>query len=232
MVGRWGFSRLAQLCIACAVASVAIGTSGGSQVAANAADPYLVGNVWGYGFSGTFRYQSTMPLQWMRNEATAGVAVISTSPYRNPYLSLTTSSSANVNIGMRNSSSSSCAGSFGWVACAEVRGSWTVWYVDLTTTRCWMNGGQYRTCSTTATYDVWTLILVEMLHVNTLNHHVNPDRSDAVSQGAPIAYPNSGWQDRALRWADNSALYARFGSDPCTMAQTQDGAAGPLRCIP
>lgn len=219
--------------IACAVASVAILLSGGSPVSANAADPYLVGNVWGYGFHGTFRYQSTMPLQWMRNEATAGVGVVSGAPYRNPSFSLTTSSSANVHIGMRNSSSSPCAGVYlGWVACAEVRGSWTVWYVDLTTTKCWMNGGVYGTCSTTSTYDVWTLILTEMLHVNTLDHHVNPDRSDAVSQISPISYPNSGWQDRVLRWADNAALNARFGGDPCTTVSAQDVDVGPLGCIP
>jgi hypothetical protein len=173
-----------------------------------------------------------MPLQWMRNEASAAVDVVSNSVIRNPDFNLTTSSSANVNIGMRNSSTGYCGGKYlGWVACAEVRGSWTVWYVDLASNRCWMNGGVYRTCSTTSTFDVWTIILAEMLHANTLDHHVNPDRSDAVSQLNPIAYPNSGWQDRALRWADSDALFARFGSSSCTTSATAPGEVGPLGCV-
>lgn len=137
-----------------------------------------------------------------------------------------------MDIGMRNSSTGYCGGKYlGWVACAEVRGSWTVWYVDLASNRCWMNGGVYRTCSTTSTFDVWTIILAEMLHANTLDHHVNPDRSDAVSQLNPIAYPNSGWQDRALRWADSDALFARFGSSSCTTSATAPGEVGPLGCV-
>lgn len=36
---------------------------------------------------------------------------------------------------------------------------------------------------------------------------------DAVVQTNPVAYPNTYWQMRELRWADNAALEARYGWD-------------------
>lgn len=145
-----------------------------------------------------------------------GCNKVNNSAYRNPDFNLTTSSSAHVDIGMSDANSDKCAGKLYWVGCAEYRASKTDWYVDLSTRRCWMNGGAYRTCSNVSTFDVWTIVLMEMLHVSALDHHANPDYSDAVSQEDPVAYPGTYWQNRSLRWADSSGLQYLYGNDPCT----------------
>lgn len=87
-----------------------------------------------------------------------------------------------------------------------------------------MNGGAYRTCSTTSTFDVWTIVLMEMLHVNALDHHANPDYWDAVSQKDPVAYPGTYWQNRSLRWADTSALQYWYGNDSCSTSPCPQSA--------
>lgn len=104
---------------------VLVGSVAPSGVSANARDPNLPqlnGWHWSAGFVGSYRFASTMPLQWMRNEASAGVNVVSNSSYRNPDFNLTSSSSANVDIGMSDANTDRCGGPSGtlyWVGCAE-----------------------------------------------------------------------------------------------------------------
>jgi hypothetical protein len=61
------------------------------------------------------------------------------------------------------------------------------------------------------TYDVQTVVLNEMGHVNTLGHHDNPSYADAAVQADPRAYSQTYWKRRSLACADNAALLARFG---------------------
>lgn len=186
-------------------------------VAANGPVPPLLGGWhWPNGSRPTYAFAASMPAQWMRNEAIAGVNAAGNTPYQNPVFRLVTSS-ANVIVGMRPTPAP-CVGSTPtvWYACTRVMGSYTSWSVDLSSSYCWMNGGRYRTCSDKLTFDVWSIVHHEFLHVNGLAHH-SPDQPwNSVMLPAFPAYPNSYWQNRYPRSHDLWGLSALYAVDPCT----------------
>ncbi len=91
-----------------------------------------------------------------------------------------------------------------------------------------------RTCSAyppsqVDTYDVRTVVLNEMGHVNTLGHHVNSttdpaDRGKAVVQLIPVHYNDAYWKLWSLWTWDIGALITRFGMDTCTTPPCPLGA--------
>lgn len=194
-----------------------------SAAAAAAPDPQLdLGEwKWSVGYVGSWRFDSSFPTtSWMRTAATNAINTISHSVYANPDFEYTTGSSANVTLQYLNSTQVSCtAGVFHWKGCALTTASspFTTWWVRLASNFCWTNGAGGRTCgSDTGAYDVQTVTLNEMGHVNILGHHVNPAYSDAVVQAAPVSYPNTNWQMRTLRWADADRLNLLYGCpSPC-----------------
>jgi hypothetical protein len=179
-------------------------------------------------YVGTYRYDSSFGLTWMRNEANAAMPKIGHSPYRNPDFHVTTSTSANGTLKMANSNVTSCLGSFNWLGCALYDPATLKWSVTLGNhdswvrgdNVCWVNGGAYATCTDDHQYDVWTLVLNEMGHINTLGHHFNTNNfddsqyGDAVVQAMPRYKGETLWQMRDLRWADSTALMLRYGVDP------------------
>lgn len=107
--------------------------------------------------------------------------------------------------------------------------TWIVW---LQGNVCWTDGTN-NTCTTGSRYDVQTVMLNELGHVNTLAHHLpekghetNPDYDDAVVQAAPdpVGAGHPFAFNRSLRWADIGALRARYGADPCTYPPCPQGA--------
>lgn len=206
--------RLAGLLAATAFAVGAI-----TPVSANAPDPILnFGWIWPINTVGTYRFDASFPTtSWMRSAATAGVNTISHSPYRNPDFNTTTSGSANVTLRFLNSSTNQCASlGYYWVGCAAttLNAPFTTWWVSLASNYCWTNGTS-STCTNQPRFDVHTVTLNEMGHVSFLNHHANPDYSDAVVQAYPVAYPNTNWSMRSLRSMDNSTLFRLYGYDSC-----------------
>lgn len=189
--------------------------------AANAGDPVLnFGWRWSNNFVGTYRFTPSFPADaWMRTAASNAVNHISRSPYRNPSFNLTTSGSANVHLQFLNSAGNNCAGlGFYWVGCAAttLNAPFNTWWVSLANNYCWTNGTN-NWCTHVTRFDLQSVTLNEMGHVNFLNHHVNPDYTDAVVQAAPVAYPNANWSMRTLRQMDNVTLNALYGYDGCTI---------------
>jgi len=190
-----------------------------APAAANGPVPPLLGGWhWPNGARPTYVFAASMPLQWMRNEAIAGVNASGNTPYQNPVFRLVSYSSANVVVGMR-ATPAPCTGATPtiWYACARiVGGSYTSWTVDLSSSYCWMNGGKYRTCGDKPTFDVWSVIDHEFLHVNGLNHH-SPDQPwNSVMLPSFPAWPNDYWQNRYPRSHDLWGLSALYALDPCT----------------
>ncbi len=137
-------------------------------------------------------------------------------PYQNPVFRLVSSGSTNITVGMK-ATPSTCAGTFStWYGCTEVVTSFTVWNVWLSSSYCWMNGGAYRTCSSTLTFDVWSIIDHEFLHVNNLGHHSPNDPPNSVMLPAFPYYNQPYWQNRYPRGHDLSGLSLLYGTDPCT----------------
>ena len=195
---------------------LAVGSAAPTPAAAAANDPVLLGWTWPVNTYGTWRFGSFPATSWMRTGVSNAVYTISRAPYRNPYFTLTTGTSANVTVEYLDSSVTSCPGAvpYNWVGCAKTTATspFTTWWVRLASNRCWTNGAGGRTCgSDTGAFDVETVTLNEMGHVNNLAHHVNPAYADAVVQGVPTSYPNTNWQMRTLRWADNGRLYLLYG---------------------
>lgn len=197
-------------------------------VAANGPPPPLLGG-WSWPDSSrpTYAFASSMPLQWMRNEATAGVNASGNTPYQNPVFRLVSSGTPNVTVGMR-ATPAPCVGSTPtvWYACARTRGSNTSWSVDLSSSYCWANGGRYRTCSGRPTFDVWSIVNHEFLHVNALNHH-SPDQPwNSVMLPVFPAMPDPYWQNRYPRSHDLWGLATLYAADscrtsPCPLRTTQ-----------
>lgn len=205
-----------------------------NPVAANANDP-LGDAIWPTAYTGTYRFGPGLTRAWMRTEVTAAVATMSHTTARNPDFHLTTSSSANGVVDMKNNHSTPCPdGDPGhvhveWLACADPLPdrTWFIWLTNIGVSdspdRCWWDGvtSANRTCSYLPseidTFDVQSVVLNEMGHVNELKLHVNPDYGDAVVQLNPVHYNHAYWKNRAIRWADLGALRTRFGSDPCTV---------------
>lgn len=190
---------------------------GAPPASANGPVPSLLGGWhWPNASRPTYAFASSMPLQWMRNEATAGVAASGNTRYQNPVFRLV-SGAANVTVGMRPTPAP-CVGSVPtiWYACSRVLGSYASWSVDLSSSYCWMNGGRYRTCAHTLTFDVWSVIHHEFLHVNGLAHH-SPDQPwNSVMLPAFPSYPNSYWKNRYPRSHDLWGLALLYATDPCT----------------
>lgn len=191
--------------------------AGPSPVSANGPVPSLLGGWhWPNGSRPMYAFASSMPLQWMRNEAVAGVAASGNTPYQNPVFRLVSSGTRNVTVGMR-STPAPCVGSVPtvWYACSRVLGSYTSWSVDLSASFCWMNGGRYRTCANTLTFDVWSVVHHEFLHVNGLAHHVPDQPWNSVMLPAFPSHPNSYWQNRYPRSHDLWGLGLLYASDSC-----------------
>lgn len=205
--------------------ALAVAASGVLPASANLPDPYTGTWKWPLNYVGTYRYDSTFGLTWMRNEANAAQPKIGHTAYQNPDFHVTTSTSANGTLKMANSNLVSCFGSYNWLGCAAYDPSTLKWSVTLAThdsvvrgnNVCWTNDGAYATCSDHPQYDVWTVVLNEMGHVSTLGHHVNPDYADAVVQASPRFKGEADWKMRDLRSADLQALSNRYGRDPCTI---------------
>lgn len=188
-------------------------------------DPYLGTWKWPTAFGGTYHYHAPFTRSWMQSAVNRANATIGHSDYQNPDFHLTTSSSTNGSVELL-SNTNSCAGSFGWTACATYSPSAQTWNLWFATQRCWSDGTN-QTCSDEVPYDVETVALNEMGHVNTLAHHVpavqhyeaGSNYDDAVVQkyADPVGHPFG--TNRALRWADLGALRARYGSDPCPCPQ-------------
>lgn len=196
--------------------------------AANGPPPPLLGGwSWPDGSRPTYAFAASMPLQWMRNEANAGVNASGNTPYQNPVFRLISSGTPNVTVGMR-ATPAPCVGSTPtvWYACARTRGSYTSWSVDLSSSYCWMNGGAYRTCANKATFDVWSIVHHEFLHVNALGHHWPDQPWNSVMLPVFPAWPNNYWQNRYPRSHDLWGLATLYAADPCTTTPC------PLRTTP
>lgn len=172
---------------------------------------------WPNGSRPTYAFAGSMPLQWMRAEAAAGVSASGSTPYQNPVFRSVSSGTANVTVGMR-ATPAPCVGSVPtvWYACSRVLGALTSWSVDLSSSFCWMNGGRYRTCSNNLTFDVWSVIQHEFLHVNGLAHHSPNQPWNSVMLPAFPAYPDSYWQNRYPRPHDLWGLSLLYAIDSCT----------------
>lgn len=157
-----------------------------------------------------------MSLAWMRNESIAGINASGNTAYQNPVFRQITSGTPNVTVGMRTSPSY-CAGTWsGWYGCTELITNYSRWSVWLSSGYCWMNGGSYRTCSNKLTFDVWSIINHEFLHVNNLNHHSPNEPANSVMLPAFPYYNQPYWQNRYPRGHDLSGLAAMYARDPCT----------------
>lgn len=192
--------------------------AGAPPAGANGPVPPLLGGWhWPNGSRPSYKFAASMPLQWMRNEAIAGVNASGSTPYQNPVFRLFSSGTTNVTVGMR-ATPAPCVGTQAtvWYACSRVLGSYTSWAIDLSSSYCWMNGGKYRTCSHTLTFDVWSVINHEFLHVNGIGHHSPNQPWNSVMLPAFPSWPNNYWQNRYPRSHDLWGLSALYALDPCT----------------
>lgn len=185
---------------------------------AASATPKLFSNWGGWADSSrpTYMFASSMSLSWMRSEAIAGIRASGNTAYQNPVFRQITSGTPNVNVGMRTSPSY-CANRWsGWYGCTELNTAFSRWTVWLSSGYCWMNGGQYRTCSNKPTFDVWSIVLHEFLHVNNLGHHLPVEGWNSVMDPDFPHYAESYWQNRYVRSHDLAGLSTMYPRDPCT----------------
>jgi len=199
--------------------------TGPSATLGAAPDP-LKTDVWGKGFVGTYRFASNVSLPWMKSAISRAVGTISHTDYANPDFHLATGSSANGTIQYLSSAqgapgAQSCDGIWNWKGCGDAYADQTfrVW---LASNYCWTDGTN-STCTGTK-YDVETLALNEMGHVNRLLHHLpetphdtNTAYGDAIVQAIPDPFGHAFGTNRYLRWADLNALQTLYGRDPCTL---------------
>lgn len=197
-------------------------TASVGNVQAAAPDP-LKSALWPLDYVGSYYFYAEMSAGWMRTAINAANTTIGHRSTRNPDFHPTTSSSAKGKIRYRAASQNSCDGSFTWTACADAYSDFT-WRLWLSSEKCWTDGSN-NTCSSGTKYDVQTVALNEMGHINRLSHHLpttrhddNPDYDDAVVQliPDPVGSTHPFGVNRAIRWADHAALYSRYGPDPCT----------------
>ena len=180
-----------------------------------AADDPVYSDVWGKGFVGTYYFHSAdFTLGWMKSAVNRANATIGHTDRANPDFHATTSTSANGNVHYMSSVTNLCDGIQYWKACADAYSNQTFRFY-LASNYCWTDGTS-STCGGTR-YDIETVSLNEMGHVNRLAHHVNPAYSDAVVQAVPYAYGQTYGTRRSLAWADLGGLHTLYGHDPCTL---------------
>lgn len=198
------------------------------SVARGGAPDPLKTDIWGKSFIGTYRFAANVTVGWMKSAISRAVATISNTSYANPNFRLTSGSSANGTIQYVSSvqgapGALSCDGSWNWKGCGDAFSDKTfrVW---LASNYCWTDGAS-STCTGTK-YDAETVALNEMGHVNRLSHHLpttphdtNATYGDAVVQAIPdpVGSGHPFGTNRYLRSADQAALHALYGHDPCTL---------------
>lgn len=200
------------------IASLLLLSSAPARARANLSDPRY-SNVWGLDFGGTYYFHGNeFPAAWMKSAINRANATIGHGDARNPDFHVTTSTSANGVVHYMSSATNDCDLVYNWRGCADAYPDRTfrLW---LASNACWTDGTN-STCGGTR-YDVETVALNEMGHVNRLGHHVNPDYADAVVQADVYPYGSStGFgTNRALRWADHQALHALYGTESCPCPQ-------------
>ena len=205
------------------LAAVALVFATGPRAVLGAAnDPYLGTWKWPTAFGGTYHYHSSFGRTWMQSAVNRANSTIGHSDAQNPDFHLTSASSTNGSVELRSSATNPCFGDYGWVGCARYSPTNLTWELWLATEECWTDG-TYQTCSDSPPYDVQTVALNEMGHVNPLAHHdpgvphyqAGSNYDDAVVQAIPDQVGHTYGTNRALRWADLGALRARYGRDPC-----------------
>lgn len=199
---------------------------------ADGPDPYLGTWKWPSNYTSTYKFDSTIPELWFRQQVTSGFSGMNYTSAANPMF--VHNSTSTKGLVRRISNGTSCVGSFGWAGCAlynpNSNPSLVTWKVYFATQWCWFDGGSNQTCGTSR-LDVRTVTLNEVGHVNTLGHHSpqvpatqQDDYNDAVVQAHPVSYPNTHWKRHAVLWADLAALKNRYGSDPCTVPPCPESA--------
>jgi len=211
---RRGLGRRGSAGVLVAVGLVFASFESTSTARAAANDP-IYSNVWGINFVGTYYFHDAdFTLSWMRSAVNRANATIGHEATRNPDFHATTSTSANGAVHYMSSNNNACDNVYGWKACADgyTNQTFRLWFAS---NFCWTDGTS-STCGGTQ-YDVETVALNEMGHVNRLQHHVNPAYGDAVVQVNvyPYSDPTYG-TNRALRWADAGALRTLYGVDCAT----------------
>lgn len=205
------------------------------SVTANAPDP-LKSDVWGSDYTGTYRYTSAFDDHgWMKpavNSANAAIGHATRlmedghiADLRNPDFHVTTSASANGTVDLKDSPNVSCNGIYSWVACADAYSDETfrLWF---STYWCWRdNDSANKTChgndpASWRTFDMQTVALNEMGHVNRLSHHIpttshdvqgSATYDDAVVQAISDPYSHIFGVRHSLAWADRDALMNPYG---------------------
>jgi len=174
---RRGLGRRGSAGVLVAVALVFASFDSTSTARAAANDP-IYSNVWGINFVGTYYFHDAdFTLSWMRSAVNRANATIGHQTARNPDFHPTASTTANGNVHYMSSVSNLCDGFKYWKACADAATDRT-FRLYFASNYCWTDGTT-STCGGTQ-YDVETVALNEMGHVNRLKHHLNPAYGDAV----------------------------------------------------
>lgn len=184
-------------------------------------DPYQGSWQWPTDYVGTYRWDSTFGTGWMRSAVSRAIATIGHQDSRNPDFDLTSALNANGTV-LRGSNTVSCNGNTGWAACALYTPSNLTWRITFANEWCFTDGTS-TSCTNKPTYDLESVALNEMGHVNTLAHHLPPTSHDeqgpttygeSVVQKVPDPYSHVFGIRRSLGAADTGALHARYGTDP------------------
>ena len=213
-----GTTRTSGVKIVALLAGVILATSVPATASAHN-DPYIGSWQWPTDYVGTYRFDSTFSIGWMRSAVSRAETTIGHQDSRNPDFHTTTSSSANGVVSLR-SNGNSCNGSvYPWGACAQYSPAnltWTLWFASQW---CWTDGAS-TSCTDAPRYDVESVALNEMGHVNTLAHHPPTTSHDvqgsttygeSVVQFVPDPASHVFGVRRSLGVADHGALHARYG---------------------
>jgi hypothetical protein len=193
---------------------------------ANAPDPYQGTWQWPRDFIGTYKYASSFGgYDWMKQAVDrANTTIGHWGRVENPDFHRDPSDPSPNGVVSLLPRASSCFGNIStWDGCAHYSSNtltWTLWFA---TEDCWTDGNT-RSCSDSPPYDVETVALNELGHVNTLAHHppmTSHDAQgpgtylDAVVQAVPDPAGHAYGVRRSLAWADSQALGDRYELDPC-----------------
>lgn len=212
-------TRTSRVKIIALLAGVILATSVPATASAHN-DPYIGSWKWPNDYVGTYRFDSSFSIGWMRSAVSRAVTTIGHQDSRNPDFHTTTSSSATGVVSLR-SNGTSCGGpgNTGWGACAQYSPANLTWTLRFATQWCWTDGTS-TSCTDTSPYDTESVALNEMGHVATLAHHL-PTTShgvqgaatygEAVVQAVPDPFSHVFGVRRSLGVADHGALHARYG---------------------